>query len=461
MDIEMTLEKLPCGVIIADKGLNILFWNREMERLTGITEKDAPALNLKDIKFYPIQFTDKETLDFRECFRGNRTKVAKTAFAENKSGKRTLVFIHGRFLEAGGNLLSVITVTDISGEISCSPVTGDFPLILNSSPFSGIIGRDAKMLELFNMVQLAAESVANVLITGESGTGKELIADAIHELSPRKKKPFVKVNCSSLPETLLESELFGHVRGSFTGAVKDKKGKFEEAEGGTVFLDEIGEISPMIQVKLLRVIQEKTIERVGDNRPVRVDMRIITATNRNLKELVNNGQFREDLFYRLSVFPIHTPPLRERKNDIPLLVNHFISKYNTQTGKHIKGLSEDAYRILMDHYWPGNVRELENSIEHAFVLCNKKMIDVFDLPRDIRQAPLRQVPLQPLVTKNLLASADNSAEQGDKRHEFRNISREKLNKALINHRYNRAATADFLGVSRVALWQKMKKLGII
>lgn len=461
MDIEMSLEKLPCGVIIADKGLNILFWNREMERLTGVSAKDALALNLKNVKFYPIQYTERETLDFRECFRSNRTKVAKTAFAENKSGKRTLVFIHGRFLETEGKLLPTITVTDISGEISCSPVTGDFPLILNSSPFSRIIGRDAKMLELFNMVQLAAESVANVLITGESGTGKELIADAIHELSPRKKKPFVKVNCSSLPETLLESELFGHVRGSFTGAVKDKKGKFEEAEGGTVFLDEIGEISPMIQVKLLRVIQEKTIERVGDNRPVRVDMRIITATNRNLRELVNSGQFREDLFYRLSVFPIHTPPLRDRKNDIPLLVNHFISKFNTQTGKHIKGLSEDAYRILMDHYWPGNVRELENSIEHAFVLCNKKMIDVFDLPQDIRQAPLRQVPLQPVVTHNLLASTDNSLKQGDKRYEFRNISKEKLNEALISHRYNRAATADFLGVSRVALWQKMKKLGII
>ena len=197
----------------------------------------------------------------------------------------------------------------------------------------------------------------------------------------RKSKPFIKVNCSALTETLLESELFGHVKGSFTGAYKDKIGKFEAAGGGTVFLDEIGEISQMIQVKLLRVIQEKIVERVGDNKPIKVDMRIITATNKNLRELVSKGLFREDLFYRLNVFPVHTPSLRDRMNDIPLLAEYFIAKFNSATGKHIKGLTEDAYRIMMDYNWPGNVRELENSIEHAFVVCNKKMIDIFDLPR--------------------------------------------------------------------------------
>lgn len=458
--INMTAD-FPCGIIIADKSLKVVFWNKEMERLTGTLQAEALLLEITELKFYNLKYSDKETIDFRDCFRGNRTKVAKTAFAENKSGGRTLVFIHARFIPCNDESFLTVVVTDISNEISCSPVTRDFPLLISSNPFMRIIGRDEKILALFNMIKLASESMANVLITGESGTGKELIADAIHDLSPRKKKPFIKVNCSSLPETLLESELFGHVRGSFTGAIKDKKGKFEEAEGGTVFLDEIGELSPMIQVKLLRVIQEKTIERVGDNKPVRVDMRIITATNRNLRELVAGGQFREDLFYRLSVFPINTPPLRDRKNDIPLLVNHFIARFNTQTGKQIKGITEDAYRIIMDHDWPGNVRELENSIEHAFVLCNKKTIDVFDLPQDIRQVQLKQFPVRgnTSVVPVLNAIKDNSQE--DFHYLFRNITKEQLNEILIMNHYNRSETAKYLGVSRVALWQKMKKLAMI
>src|SRR4030042_3094494 len=193
--------------------------------------------------------------------------------------------------------------------------------------------------------------------------------------------PFITVSCSALSEALLESELFGHVKGSFTGAYKDKIGKFESAQKGTLFLDEIGDISPLIQLRLLRVIQEKTIVRVGDNREIKVDMRIITATNKNLRELVSKGEFREDLFYRLNVFSIYTIPLRERSVDIPILANFFIKKFNRETGKNIKGFTDDALRLILDYCWPGNIRELENTIENAFVVCNIYLIDIFDLPQ--------------------------------------------------------------------------------
>jgi len=308
------------------------------------------------------------------------------------------------------------------------------------------------------MIEMAADSIANVNISGESGTGKELVANAIHLLSSRKNKPFITVNCSALTETLLESELFGHVKGSFTGAYKDKIGKFEASGGGTIFLDEIGEISQMIQVKLLRVIQEKIIERVGGNKPVKVDMRIITATNKNLRELVNKGLFREDLFYRLNVFPIRMPSLRERMKDIPLLVDHFITRFNNQTGKHIKGLSEDAYRIIMDYNWPGNVRELENSIEHAFVVCNEKLIDIFDLPQDIRHASLSKPVLNYGGSPDVFSNENHPA---IKQVAFRIITREQLENALYENQFNRKLTAEKLGVSTVSLWNKMKKFGLI
>ncbi|NTW34108.1 MAG: sigma-54-dependent Fis family transcriptional regulator, partial [Bacteroidetes bacterium] len=333
-----------------------------MEKLSGILRLNALNQNLSFVKFYNINQTGKNLLDFKECFKGKKTNVAKTAFIENASHEQILVFINARFFTENNEQKLIVIVTDISREITCSTVSATPFIVKEKEALQKIVGRDEKIFELYRMIEMAADSMANVNISGESGTGKELVANAIHQLSNRKNKPFIKVNCSALTETLLESELFGHVKGSFTGAYKDKIGKFEAAGGGTVFLDEIGEISQMIQVKLLRVIQEKIVERVGDNKPIKVDMRIITATNKNLRELVSKGLFREDLFYRLNVFPIHTPTLRERMKDIPLLTNYFISKFNNQTGKHIKGLTEDAFRIIMDYNWPGNVRELENSI---------------------------------------------------------------------------------------------------
>ena len=246
-----------------------------------------------------------------------------------------------------------------------------------------IIGKSKPMREVFELIEQVADSDATVLIEGETGTGKELVARAIHHLSTRSGGPFVAVNCSALPETLLESELFGHVRGAFTGAARDKVGRFEAAGGGTIFLDEIGDISPPIQIKLLRVLQERTIERVGGEQTIRVDIRVISATHRPLAEMVAAGSFRQDLFYRLRVVPIHLPPLRERRDDIPLLAQHFVEQFRRRTERPIEGLHPDALARLVDYDWPGNVRELENVIEYAFVKARGGLVTTAHLPPDV------------------------------------------------------------------------------
>jgi len=455
------IQNAPCGIFITDSNKQIIFWNKNMETLSGINYKKALNQNLSFVKFYNINSGGKNLLDFKECFKGKETNVAKTAFIENVSHEQILVFINARFVDDNNEPKLIILVTDISREIACSNVSLAPFIVKEKEALQRIVGKDEKISELYRMIEMAADSMANVNISGESGTGKELVANAIHQLSIRNNKPFIKVNCSALTETLLESELFGHIKGSFTGAYKDKIGKFEAAGGGTVFLDEIGEISQMIQIKLLRVIQEKVIERVGDNKAIKVDMRIITATNKDLRELVNKGLFREDLFYRLNVFPVHTPTLRERKKDIPLLSDYFISKFNTQTGKHIKGLTEDAYRIVMDYNWPGNVRELENSIEHAFVVCNKKLIDVFDLPQDVRIVTFRKEHnnLINTNTANAFYYTENNAL--NKQVYFRIITKEQLENVLMENKFSRKLTAKNFGISTVALWKKMKKFGII
>lgn len=247
--------------------------------------------------------------------------------------------------------------------------------------FSGIIGKSAAMNSVFDLIQRVSSSMANVLIQGESGTGKEVVARAIHNLGSRSDKPFVAINCTAIPETLLESELFGHAKGSFTGAIQRKKGLFEEADGGTIFLDEIGDMDMTLQSKLLRVIQEKRVRAVGDNTDKPVDVRIIAATHKDLKAAIKDGRFREDLYYRLSVIPILIPPLRHRVEDIPLLAHHFLNKYNSINGTHIEGFTKNAMTTLISLPWEGNVRELENVIERAVVLCRTKNIDVVDLPK--------------------------------------------------------------------------------
>ena len=250
--------------------------------------------------------------------------------------------------------------------------------------FGELIGKDPKMRVIYKLIEDVAPSDATVLIQGESGTGKELIARAMHQLSPRQGSPFIVINCSAYPPTLLESELFGHEKGAFTGALRQKAGRFEQADGGTVFLDEVGDIPLPAQIKLLRVLQTRKFERVGGEATLTVDVRILAATHKDLVQEVRNGNFREDLFYRLNVIPIFLPPLRERKNDIPLLVEHFLKIFAAERGKDLQGISSEALRLLLDYPWPGNVRELENSIEHAVVLAKAGQVEGWDLPSSIQ-----------------------------------------------------------------------------
>jgi len=306
--------------------------------------------------------------------------------------------------------------------------------------FENIIGKSATMKKVFETIEQVAPSRANVLIYGESGTGKEMIADAIHHNSPRRDKPYIKVHCAALPETLLESELFGHEKGSFTGAIARKKGRFELANTGTIFLDEIGEISVQTQVKLLRVIQEREFERVGGEEPIKVDVRIISATNKELKEEIEKGSFREDLYYRLDVVSIHVPPLRERTDDIPLMVHKFIEEFASENNKEIEGITNGALQALMSYKWPGNVRELRNVIESIVVLTKSKVINEQDLPSYILAKDEKSsikipagIDLAEAEKRIILFTLDNTGGNKTKASEILNIGRKTLHRKLAEY----------------------------
>jgi two-component system response regulator HydG len=313
----------------------------------------------------------------------------------------------------------------------------------SSAEFSGIIGKDPQMKIIYKLIEDTAPTDATVLIQGESGTGKELVAKAIHHLSPRRDKPFIVINCSAFPATLLESELFGHEKGAFTGAIRQKAGRFEQADGGTVFLDEIGEIAPSAQIKLLRVLQTQKFERIGGEKTIHIDVRILAATNRDLLKEVRNGSFREDLYYRLNVIPINLPPLNSRVNDIPLLARCFVRKYAQEQGKTIHDFSSEAMRVLLDYSWPGNVRELENSIEHAVVLAKGELIEVADLPPGICKA----------------RSAVGETGAGYLKTIVHNEKR-LLQEVLAECGWNKKLAAKRLGISRSTLYDKIKKYDI-
>jgi transcriptional regulator with GAF, ATPase, and Fis domain len=312
------------------------------------------------------------------------------------------------------------------------------------------------MRELFRLLELAAASEVTVLLQGESGTGKELAAGAIHDMGNRRDGPLVRVNCGALPESILESELFGHVKGAFTGAHRDRVGRFEAADGGTIFLDEIGEISPATQVKLLRVLQEHTYERVGDSRPRHADVRVVAATNRDLAQEVRQGRFREDLYYRLRVFPIEMPALRERIDDIPALVQHFVAKFRRKTGRSIQGFDPQAMRAAMDYCWPGNVRELENAVEYAFVTCQGTTIELFDLPQELRRFELRRSACGDGVPDTPPAPVT----PGSVNHLSVVRDPEELTRLLEECDWNKAEVGRRLGISRTAVWKWMRRHGM-
>jgi transcriptional regulator with PAS, ATPase and Fis domain len=307
-----------------------------------------------------------------------------------------------------------------------------------------IISKNHLIHDIFNILPNIAESDSTVLIQGASGTGKELFAKAIHHLSRRKEKPFIKVNCGALPDTLLESELFGYVKGAFTDAKKDKPGRFALANEGTIFLDEVGDMSPSLQVKLLRVLQEKEYEPLGSTSPRKTDVRIIAATHQDLSKLVSEGKFRDDLFYRLNVVRIELPPLSQRKEDIPLLIDAFIQKFNAKMGKQMMGVSDQALRLLLQYDFPGNVRELENIIEHAFVLCGGNRIEIDCLPKERTMNREEIKSIKPLEEK----------------YPFEKAEAEVLERTLKKHQGNRIHTARELGISRATLWRKIKRYRI-
>jgi transcriptional regulator with PAS, ATPase and Fis domain len=297
------------------------------------------------------------------------------------------------------------------------------------------------MLRVYKVIENVAHSDAPVLILGESGTGKELVARAIHQLGDRNKVPLVCVNCAALTESLLDNELFGHVKGAYTGAYKSQPGRFELAQGGDIFLDEIGDLTPSMQVKLLRVLEEKVIERVGDSRPIPIDVRIISATNRNLFNLLEKGSLREDFYFRINVIPINLPLLRERTGDIPLLVDHFFHKLRLKTGKLIKGIANSTMQILMNYSWPGNVRELKSAFDYIFATCDEQNIQPIHLPPDI---------LRREDSSNGTRVINLSREE---------LKRKQLIDALAQAKGNKSKAAGILGISRVTVWNRMKRYG--
>ncbi len=442
----LLLDAMAEGVFTLDVQGRITSWNPSMEKLTGYSAGEAIGQTCKTLKFTRcLNRTCPENIN--ECTIYSRGSVESAECQmRHRDGHIVPVIKNARVVkdELGDDIGVVETVTDISELMDVRRQVEEAALKLaETHQFENIIGKSAVMRRVFDSVRAAAKSDATVLIQGESGTGKELVAGAIHFHSDRSRGPLIPVNCSALSESILESELFGHVRGAFTGAHRDRKGRFEESHGGTIFLDEIGEISPYIQLKLLRAIQERQIERVGDSNSMDLDFRVIAATNKDLYGLVRQGLFREDLYYRLKVFPIHMPPLMARKDDIPLLATHFVNRFNRKTGRRIKGVAKDAMRLLMAHAWPGNVRELENAIEHAFVLCEEEIIKAAALPVEIRKIPA--APLLghgPVVTGGIRAGSPNRTD---------------LLELLDACGWNKAEVGRRLGISRTSVWKYMKK----
>ena len=449
--VKMLLESIGDGIFILDNRGRIVAWNPAMERITGFKQSEVLNQNCKLLNFNKCFGKDCPT-GYQDCGIFEYGKVDPTeCMLYHKDGHEINVTKNARIiLDHNKKILGVVeAVTDLT-ELKKTRLKMEEATrrLSELNRLQGIIGKSQVMQNVFSFIKASAASDATILIQGESGTGKELVASAIHTISQRRDKPFIIVNCSALSESLLESELFGHVKGAFTGAIKTRLGRFEEADTGTIFLDEIGEISPYIQVKLLRVLQQKEIERVGESIQRKIDIRVITATNKNLSTLVQQGNFREDLYYRLKVFPIYLPLLNSRKEDIPLLVNHFITINNKQTKNKVKGISRLALRSIMDYAWPGNVRELANAIEHAFVLCSNREIDIIDLPVEIRSPkPATPVARQPetQTPSPLIRSA---------------LSKQKLITLLSECAWNKAEVSRRTGFSRASIWKYMKKWNI-
>ncbi|MFW6153589.1 MAG: sigma-54 interaction domain-containing protein [Planctomycetota bacterium] len=432
---EMTiLDSVNEGVFTIDRHWRITAFNRAAEQITGVTRDQAVGRPCCEV--FRANICEKHC-PLRRTMDSGTPIVNATAYIVNHQGRRipirlaTSVLIDERGEIVGGveTFQDLTQVEQLQKELQ------------SRYTFEDIVGRSPAMTGLFEILPQIAESTSTVLIEGPSGTGKELFARAMHNLSPRRAKPFVAVNCAALPDTLLESELFGHVAGAFTDAKRDKPGRFALAEGGTLFLDEIGDISPAMQVRLLRVLQQREIEPLGGVKAVPIDVRVIAATNKDLARLVRAGTFRDDLYYRVRVVHLELPPLRKRREDIPLLVDHLVNRFNRLQDKQIAGVSDEVLACLMDYSYPGNVRELENIIEQAFVLCRGGMIELNHLPAELR----------PKGARGAGGGRPMSLDAMEKLF---------ISEALQRRRGNRKQAAADLGINVSTLYRKIRTLGI-
>jgi PAS domain S-box-containing protein len=428
------LDSINEGVFTVDRSWRITSFNRAAEKITGIGREQAIGQRCSEV--FRANICEGACALKRTLSTGEPV-VNAMVYVVDAAGDRIPIKISSAVLhDRGGKVIGGVETFQDLRQIEALRKK-----LEAKHSFADIVGKSAAITQLFDVLPQIAESDATVLIQGPSGTGKELFARALHQLSARRKKRFVAINCGALPDTLLESELFGHKAGAFTGAKQDKPGRFMLADRGTLLLDEIGDVSPAMQVRLLRVLQEKTFEPLGSSESVRVDVRVVAATNKDLRRLVQDGSFREDLFYRIHVVRLEVPPLRDRREDIPVLVEHFIAQFNRLHGKDVAGPSPEALALLMAHDFPGNVRELENAIEHAFVLCHDGLIEPRHLPSELRHEP--------------------TFGMGPRRGaSLRAIEKDLIRDVLKRHGGNRSLAAAELGINPSTLYRKIKQLRI-
>jgi PAS domain S-box-containing protein len=433
---EAILESISDGVFTVDKEWNVTSFNRAAEEITGVSRLEAIGRSCSDV--FRSSMCGAECA-LQETLKTGRPVIGKSAYIINSDGDRIPISVSTAVLrdDKGHVIGGAETFRDLSDlEVLRQELQGRFCA-------GDLSSRSPLMQRVFEVLPAIAGSPSTVLISGETGTGKEIMARTIHSLSTRSRGPFIALNCGALPDTLLESELFGYKAGAFTGANRDKPGRFALAKGGTILLDEIGEISPTLQVRLLRVLQERVYEPLGSTKSEKADVRVIAATNRDLMELVKQGLFREDFYYRVNVVRVELPPLRRRKEDIPLLVMQFINRFNRLQQKDIKGINPEALSLLMAYDWPGNIRELENIIERSFILCREGHIGIVHLP-----AELTSSGLAPSQTADI-RSAQNV------------LSAQVISAALERNNYNRQAAANELGIHKTTLFRRIKKLGLV